>query len=61
MRGMLLIVGFMIVAVVGPGCSGTLSKQKEAVTSGPVFADLPNVTSAPDTPKWDREKMRPGM
>jgi protein involved in polysaccharide export with SLBB domain len=60
MREMLLITGFLILAVVGPGCSGTLSRNKEATASEPVFAELPKVTSAPDNPEVDFEKMRPG-
>jgi len=60
MRGMLIIAGLLIVAVVGAGCGGTLSTNKEAVASGPVYADLPPSTSAPDNPEVDLEKMRPG-
>jgi hypothetical protein len=45
MRGMLLIAGFLIAAI-GAGCSGTLSRNK-AVASGPVFEDL-RFSLAPD-------------
>lgn len=55
MREMPLIAGFLIVAVIGPGCSGTRSRNK-----APVFADLPPSTSAPDNIDVDLEKMRPG-
>jgi len=53
MRVLLFIAGFLIVAVVGPGC-GTLSNKE------PVFADLPPLTSETDNLAVDREKMRPG-
>src|SRR5262245_37493770 len=53
MRRILFFAGFLIVAVVGPGC-GTLSRNNEAV-----FADLPPSTSETDHPEVDREKMRP--
>ena len=60
MRGMPFVAELLTVAVVGLGCSGTLSRNKEAVASGPIFADLPPPTSAPDNPEVDFEKMRPG-
>jgi hypothetical protein len=59
MRGMLFIAGLLIVAVVGLGCSA-LSRNKEVVASEPVFTDLPPSTSAPDNPRVELEKMRPG-
>ena len=60
MREMLIIAGCLIVAVIAPGCGGTLSKNKEAVASGPVFADLPPSTSELGNPGVGLEKMRPG-
>jgi hypothetical protein len=59
MRGMLLIAGMLIAAVVGSGCGGTLSRNKEAVASEPVFADLPPSTS--EQHEMEEEfVMRPG-
>src|SRR5262245_23889509 len=60
MRGMLIIAGLLTVAVFGLGCSGTLSTKKEAVASGPVYADLSPSMSAPDNAEVELEKMRPG-
>jgi protein involved in polysaccharide export with SLBB domain len=60
MRGILFIAGLLMVAVVGFGCDGTLSRNKEAVASEPVFADLPPSTSAPDNPEVNLETIRPG-
>jgi hypothetical protein len=60
MRETLFIAGLLIIAVVGPGCSSTLSRNKEAVVSEPVFADLPPSTSAPDNAEVELDKMRPG-
>ena len=57
MRGMLLIAGFLIAAI-GAGCSGTLSRNK-AVARGPVFEDL-HISFALDEIEEDLEKMRPG-
>jgi protein involved in polysaccharide export with SLBB domain len=56
MRGTLLIAGFLIAAI-GAGCSGTLSRNK-AVARGPVFEDL-RISSAPDESE-EEVVMRPG-
>jgi hypothetical protein len=60
MRGMLLLAGLLIVAVVWIGCGDTLSRNKVAIASEPVFAPLPSSTSAADNPEVELEKMRPG-
>ena len=60
MRGMLFVAELLTIAFVGAGCGGTLSRNKEPVASGPVFADLPPSTSATDNPEVELEKMRPG-
>jgi protein involved in polysaccharide export with SLBB domain len=57
MREMLLIAGLLII-VIGPGCSGTLSRNKEGVASGPVFAELPNLKSG--LVETEEFVMRPG-
>jgi hypothetical protein len=60
MGGMLFSAGLLIIGVIGPGCSSTQSRNKEAVASEPVFADLPASTSALGNPEVEFEKMRPG-
>lgn len=55
MRWILFITGILILAVVGPGCSGALSRNQ-----APAFADLPPSTSDTDNLEVDRQKMRPG-
>jgi hypothetical protein len=60
MREMLFIAELLIVAFVGAGCGGTLSRNMEPVASGPDFADLPPLTSATDNPEVELETMRPG-
>jgi protein involved in polysaccharide export with SLBB domain len=57
---MLFVAELLIVVVVGLGCSSRLSRNKEALLSERVFADLPASTSAPDNPAVDFKKMRPG-